>query len=152
MTVRSTYAGEATRVACLMAMLALPLAACEALPDVQFVEDGGAVSASDGDVAVTSDAGERAHDAASPVKVVDAGGSNSSSSSSSSSSSGGTADTCPTQVPTGATLCCGSAPCVGQKCASRCAECGVCGTRTCCVSNGLGMAVTCETDASACGP
>lgn len=85
---------------------------CGSIPDVTFFDDApdGSVTLPDGAV-VPRDAGADANKADTGTKpdatAPDAAAPN----------------TCPQQVPSGYTQCCGSMPCAGDDCASKCSEC-----------------------------
>jgi hypothetical protein len=85
---------------------------CSSVPDVIFVDDApdGSVTLPDGAV-VPADAGGDAAKADTGTKP-DASTPDSS-----------TASNCPQKVPSGYDACCGTVPCAGDDCRSKCSEC-----------------------------
>jgi hypothetical protein len=129
-------------LAAIAALLACP--ACAAIPEVSFEDDAGAdataTAARDG-AGLDVDASPEP-DSATGAPSVDGG----------TDAADNDAAVCPRTPPPGATTCCGSIPCVGGKCAQRCAECARCGAdagdsggvgRVCCVPNSGGQQATC---------
>ena len=130
--------------------VAVVLAACEAIPELAFEDDAGdaGVLSAPPDAALAGDlAGDG--EARAPVDAEPIAPESDDASHAEDASPPPPPHACPSAVPSGATVCCGVVPCVGNKCAADCAECAACVGRACCAGSN-GKTVTCAASVAAC--